>query len=629
MAIQTRILIVEHDPIDIELLEYELRKGGINFMSEIVQNEQDYADAIKHFIPDIILSDFSLPSFDGPTAFKIRQQLAPATPFIFVSGNIGEENSIEYIKTGVTDYALKDKLFTLPVKIKRALKDAKEKQQKNKTEQELVQSERRLARAQEVAHMGSWELNFATNVVVWSDETCRIYGLSEDQCQQSFETWLSFIHYDDFDFISKKIKESQDSLRSFSLFFRIINSNGSVRHIYSESKLEFDTGGKPVGMYGIVHDITEIKLAEEKIEFDRNNLKALINNTNDAMWSLDKKFKLITSNQRFDKLAKIMTGKVIEKGGNILEAGFPPELLVRYKNSCDRAFAGETFSEIIFTDNPVEIWSETSYYPVRNADEIIGTACYSRDITQLKLAEMERIKISNDLIQRNKDLEQFTYIVSHNLRAPVANIIGIADAIHSMQLEPEKEKQMKGFLVTSVKKLDEVIIDLNRILQVKHTINEKKETVRFSELMADIQLSIDSLIRKEDVQFIINFKEVDEMETLKSYLYSIFFNLISNSIKYRSQDLRPVIETISKKSGNKIELIFTDNGLGIDMKKHKENLFGLYRRFHSHKEGKGMGLYMVKIQVEELGGKISIRSEENKGTEFRIEFIAGQEQPDQ
>jgi len=107
---------------------------------------------------------------------------------------------------------------------------------------------------------------------------------------------------------------------------------------------------------------------------------------------------------------------------------------------------------------------------------------------------------------------------------------------------------------------------------------------------------------------------------LKPYLYSIFFNLISNSIKYRRQEVHSIIEISSRLQKNKIELIFTDNGMGIDLKKNAGQIFGLYKRFHSNIEGKGMGLFMVKTQVETLGGKINVSSEENSGTEFKIEF---------
>ncbi|MBK9016545.1 MAG: hypothetical protein IPM82_22095 [Saprospiraceae bacterium] len=108
---------------------------------------------------------------------------------------------------------------------------------------------------------------------------------------------------------------------------------------------------------------------------------------------------------------------------------------------------------------------------------------------------------------------------------------------------------------------------------------------------------------------------------LKSYLNSIFYNLISNSIKYRQPDLAPVIEIKARLVQNKLTLTFKDNGLGIDLDKKSEQVFGLYKRFHPETaEGKGMGLFMVKTQVETLGGKINVASEVHKGTEFNIEF---------
>jgi signal transduction histidine kinase len=189
-----------------------------------------------------------------------------------------------------------------------------------------------------------------------------------------------------------------------------------------------------------------------------------------------------------------------------------------------------------------------------------------------------------------------------------------------MDLEREEEKQMTCELITTVKQLDMVIKDLNFVLQIKQGINEKKQIVSFPKLLGNIQLSIDHLIRKEQVIFTTDFSQAEKMLTLKSYLHSIFFNLISNSIKYRQPQITPVIEIKSSITENKIILLFKDNGLGIDLEKKGGQVFGLYKRFHSHVEGKGMGLYMVKTQVEALGGKISVKSEVKKGTEFIIEF---------
>ena len=122
---EAKILIVEHDSLDIELVQHELRKGGIVFVSEAVQQEADYRAALERFLPDIILSDYSFPSFDGLAAFEIRQAMAPEIPFLFVTGSLGEETSVDLIKKGVTDFISKDKMFTLCFKVNRALVEAR------------------------------------------------------------------------------------------------------------------------------------------------------------------------------------------------------------------------------------------------------------------------------------------------------------------------------------------------------------------------------------------------------------------------------------------------------------------------------------------------------------------------
>ena len=145
MKTATKILIVEHDPNDVALIERELNKGKINYIARVVGTRPEYETALGDFAPDIILSDYTFPSFDGPAAFKIKEELVPLIPFIYVSGTIGEENSIQLIKNGVTDFVLKDRLFTLPVKVNRALTEAKEKKEKIETAHALMLSESRLA----------------------------------------------------------------------------------------------------------------------------------------------------------------------------------------------------------------------------------------------------------------------------------------------------------------------------------------------------------------------------------------------------------------------------------------------------------------------------------------------------
>jgi DNA-binding NtrC family response regulator len=132
-----RILILEDNLSDVDLLKRELTKNGLCFISEVVQTRESFENALDTYNPDIILSDYTLPAFDGVTAFNIKQLKTPEIPFIIVSGSIGEERSVELIRDGVTDYALKDKLFSLPLKISRALRDAEERKVKKITDEEL------------------------------------------------------------------------------------------------------------------------------------------------------------------------------------------------------------------------------------------------------------------------------------------------------------------------------------------------------------------------------------------------------------------------------------------------------------------------------------------------------------
>lgn len=243
-----------------------------------------------------------------------------------------------------------------------------------------------------------------------------------------------------------------------------------------------------------------------------------------------------------------------------------------------------------------------------------------QDVTERKIAEQEREKLSNDLIQRNLDLEQFTYIISHNLRAPTANIIGYASNLQDEENTPEEQKHLVIGLAASVSGLDTIIKDINGILAIKGDFYEKRELISLSKLVNDVSNSIENIITKHQVEIKADFSEVDKVLTLKGYMHSIFYNLISNSIKYSKPNVHPIIRIKSKKEGNKITLLFQDNGLGIDLKINGGKIFGLYKRFHSHTEGKGLGLFMVKTQVEAIGGKISVDSKPNHGTTFTIVF---------
>ncbi|MCB9251186.1 MAG: tetratricopeptide repeat protein [Flavobacteriales bacterium] len=253
----------------------------------------------------------------------------------------------------------------------------------------------------------------------------------------------------------------------------------------------------------------------------------------------------------------------------------------------------------------------------KKALRIIGAMM---DVTQQKNHEKEKEKMTNDILQRNKNLEQFAYIISHNLRGPVANILGFSDLIKQYSNVEGDIGDFMDAIIASAHNLDTVVRDLNTILQVKGELNESKELIEFDKLMEEVKIGLPKDLANSNITLITNFRDIKSLYTLKSYLYSIFFNLISNSIKYRKPDSKTIIEVSSKKMENGVQIRFNDNGLGIDLEKKGDQVFGLYKRFHPNTEGKGIGLFMTKTQVEALGGTITLKSQPGMGTEFSIHF---------
>lgn len=238
---------------------------------------------------------------------------------------------------------------------------------------------------------------------------------------------------------------------------------------------------------------------------------------------------------------------------------------------------------------------------------------------QNETLELEVSKRTNELVEYNQQLEQFAFIAAHNLRAPVARILGLGQLIQMLESPSEKD-EVYPKLVKAAEELDGVVKDLNTILSFRKNSDSLIATVDFATEVTKINITLEREIANTNAVITTDFTAVETIRTVKPYLESILYNLISNAIKYRSPDRAPVIHLKTERLENEILLTVTDNGLGIDMTTAKDKLFTLYSRFHTHLEGKGLGLYLVKTQITAMGGKIEIDSEVDKGTTFRLYF---------
>jgi signal transduction histidine kinase len=243
-----------------------------------------------------------------------------------------------------------------------------------------------------------------------------------------------------------------------------------------------------------------------------------------------------------------------------------------------------------------------------------------RDVTEEKEKIKEREQLIRELTQNNNDLKQFSYITSHNLRAPLSNLTGLLNLVDDIEIEnPELKEIIAGF-ATSTHLLNETINDLVKVVIIKDNPSIKKETILIKEIFENVFNQLSFLISLHKPILKIELEDISILNMNKSYLESIFLNLLTNSIKYKSPDKQLKITITSKTINDKVILYFKDNGIGIDLNRNKHKIFGLYQRFHNHPDSKGLGLYLVKSQVETMGGTIEVSSKVGKGTTFTITF---------
>jgi signal transduction histidine kinase len=241
---------------------------------------------------------------------------------------------------------------------------------------------------------------------------------------------------------------------------------------------------------------------------------------------------------------------------------------------------------------------------------------YSVSLEKKILLRTKELEIANnELIIHNHQLEQFAYITAHNLRSPVARILGLVNLLNPENVD-DANKEILQYIVSCTSELDRVIKDLNQILEIKKGQEKPMEKVNLSILWASLCQEFKDKTKEAKIES--NFEEINEIITIAPYLESVLHNLFSNAIKYKANNRPLEISIQTKKLNHKVAILFKDNGIGINMKKYKQKIFGLYQRFHNHVEGKGIGLYLVKTQIDVMGGKINIESEEGEGTKFLI-----------
>ena len=256
-----------------------------------------------------------------------------------------------------------------------------------------------------------------------------------------------------------------------------------------------------------------------------------------------------------------------------------------------------------------------SYDSEGKATRLIGIHI---DIDDIKHKEIQLQALSDELIHSNRELEKFAYITSHNLRAPVVNIVSLLELLDTTNIGDSNNQMIISKVQQSVLRLESTLNDLIEVVSAKKLAHAQKATISISETCKHVLANLESQLNKVDAEVSFKFEANDEILYIKNVLESILQNLLTNSIKYRNPDNPLKIELSTHQDAEYTYLHIRDNGIGFDSDVMGHKIFKLYERLHYNIEGKGLGLYLIKTQIESLNGKIEVYSKPMQGALFTV-----------
>ncbi len=508
-------------------------------------------------------------------------------------------------------------------------------------DQEKLRIEKILDNTNEIARIGTWEVNLITGEVIWSRVTREIHEVPKDY-KPILETAINFYKEGESRIkIQKAISIAIEKGTSFDIELKLVTAKGNIVWTRVIGQPEFEDD-KCVMLYGVFQDINEIKTTENALNFVNEELKAILNSGPISIIGTDKNGLITHFNQGAETMLQysaeemigLQTPQIIHLKEEAIERGI--ELSELY----GRQISGFN----IFIENAIEGESESrqwtyvrkdgSKFPVHliitalrnNKGEITGFIGVGTDISESVENQKIIIDAKNNLeilteklTSQNSQLASFAHITSHNLRAPVSNLNSLLNFYKMSETDDEKNLLFEKFEKV-INHLTSTLNTLVDAIKIRDDSSKNIENILFKDVLNKTKEILTGQIIETDTNLFGDFSKAPSIIYNRTYLESIFLNLITNSIKYRSEERAPKIVIKTTINNGKIQLSITDNGLGIDLNRHGHKLFGLNKTFHRHTEAKGVGLYLTKIQIESMGGTISATSKVNEGTTFTITF---------
>ncbi|NDV43734.1 PAS domain-containing sensor histidine kinase [Flagellimonas sediminis] len=486
-------------------------------------------------------------------------------------------------------------------------------------EQELVKKNQQLTFAEEMAQIGYWEWDIVNDHLIWSDNMYRIFGFKIGS-KLGFENVVEAIHPDDQDNFRANAAEFISEKRFRKFMHRIVHKNGAIRTVELFGELIMDGAGNVVKMVGITQDITEQRMSEIKF-------RGLLDSAPDSMVIVDQKGTIHLINKQAEKMFGYTFSELKEKHVSML---VPQRLwdtmefyAIPFFKDPKHTGLPDNLDFFVHNKSGFQIPVQVTLSPLETPEGLLVSIAI-RDITTQKQAAhriMETNKSLKESAKRlkaqNRQLAEFNHITSHNLRSPVSNLSALLN-IYKTENDEEMKEELIEKIETVTNHLSWTLDTLVESLMIKNAEQIPVEKISFEDTLSKTKEMLAAQILKSGANITSDFADAPSAMYNKVYLESIFLNMVSNSLKYCSENRTPEIFIHSKVENGKTQLEFRDNGLGINLKKNGHKLFGFNKVFHRNKDAKGVGLFLTKAQVDAMGGSIWAESEEGVGTSFFI-----------
>ena len=622
-----KILFVEDLPTDVELAQREIKKENISFVSRVVDTEEQFRKELDEFNPDIIISDYSMPNFDGMRALKITRSLNKYIPFIVLTGSVNEEIAVECMKTGASDYVLKEKIKRLPFAVLEALEKHKARLENEKMENQVRESELKYRTLIENSADAIYLL-YNRKFEIINPSFKKMFGYSIDEVNRSGFDFLQLVAPESKNRIEERFKKMQQGKYVDPRYeFTALTKTGEKKEVEaSVSYLDFK--GKKATQ-GVIRDISERKAAERKLRL----LGRAVHQNPVAIVITDSGGMIEYINPVFEKITGYSADETIGKNPRILNSGYHSKEF--YKNLWETILSGQDWEGEFKNQkkNGELYWEDAIISPILNSQKkITHFVAVKEDITEKKKM-LEDLIIAKDKAEESDRLKSaFLANMSHEIRTPMNGILGFSELLKEPNLTGEEQQQYISVIERSGARMLNIIndiIDISKIesglmkLDIKETnINEQIEYI-----YTFFKPEVEAKGMKFSFNTPLSAKEAT-IATDSEKVYAILTNLVKNAIKYShkgSIEIGYKIVEIHRPAPNAfggraaLQFYIKDTGIGIPIDRQE----AIFERFiqadiankMAH-QGAGLGLSITRAYIELLGGKIWVESEEGKGSIF-------------